>query len=500
MFKREIIETLHNSGYEITPDALDFLNIQEDPINFLNILIVKLNKMPNKPFLITNEIIKNLIFEKDHVIDDIKGKELEIQDQKFDSKVKNIEPDIVILKDATGRLYGRGQVEDFKKLFISRYKKIYLLLMKRTDVKGSTPISEAKKIHDKEFKIIGIIQSKKETNSKNYQLQLEDLSDTISVLVSNKEKELIQKTLKILPDQVICVQGNTWKNDTFIANDLIFPDIPNKNNKNLPDFPIYTAMISDTHFGSKEFKEDSFQNFIDWVNGKSGNDEQKEIATNLKYLIIAGDIVDGVGVYPSQKEDLDLTNIIEQYDLAAEYLKKIPEYISIIIIPGGAHDAIRKALPQPAIPKKYANSLYELKNTIMLGNPAFVKLHGVSFLIYHGDSFDDIISSIPGLSYEHPELAMQEFLVSRHLAPSYGQKTGLSPEHEDWLVIEEVPNVFHCGHVHINGYKDYKGVKLINSGCFQNLTSFQKEKGIHPTPGMVPVINLQNLKVKMLKF
>ncbi len=501
MYKKEIIEILLNSGLEITPNALEYLSYQKDPINFLTDFIEKLNKMDKNQVFITLDLIKQIISEKNEIDIKYEDKETEVPKKThFESEVKNIKADIGILRDPTGRLYGKGQVEDFRDLFRSRYKKIYLLLMERTDIKGSTSILEAKKLKDKEITIIGIIQEKRETNSKNIYLEIEDFSDNISVLVPNKEKELISKALKVLPDEVICVKGNMWKNDIFMANEIIFPDIPRRNHNKLAEFPINVALISDTHFGSKQFLEEKFRNFIDWTNGRSGNEEQKEMASHLKYIIIAGDIVDGIGVYPSQRDDLELTDIKSQYEIAANFLKQIPEYIKIIIIPGGAHDAIRKALPHPAIPKKYAMDLYDLQNVIMLGNPTLLEIHGIQFLVYHGDSFDDIISSIPGLNYEHPEKAMQELLIARHLAPIYGQKTGLSPEIEDWLVIDEIPNVIHCGHVHINGYKDYKGVKLINSGCFQSLTSFQKEKGIRPTPGMVPIINLQTLKVKLLTF
>ncbi|MFX0138422.1 MAG: DNA-directed DNA polymerase II small subunit [Candidatus Hodarchaeota archaeon] len=501
MYKKEIIEILLNSGLEITPDALDYLSFQNNPVNFLNKIIEKLKRMSNNSVFITLDLIKQLISEKKYIdakLDD--EKRIISEKSSFESKVKDIEPDIEIIKDPTGRLYGKGQVEDFRDLFRSRYKKIYLLLMERSDVKGSTSILEAKKLKDQEITIVGIIQEKRETSSKNIYLEMEDFSDNISVLIPHKEKELINKALRVLPDEVICVKGSIWKNDIFMANEIIFPDTRNKNHNKLAEIPIYIALISDTHFGSKQFLKEKFQNFIDWINGKSGNEEQREIAAQLKYIIIAGDIVDGIGVYPSQKEDLELININKQYETAANYLKQIPEYIKIIVIPGGSHDAIRKALPHPAIPKKYARQLYELKNVIMLGNPTMVQIHGVQFLVFHGDSFDDIISSIPGLTYEHPEKAMQELLIARHLAPSYGQKTGISPEIEDWMVIDEVPHVIHCGHVHINGYKEYKGVKLINSGCFQSLTSFQKEKGIRPTPGMVPIINLETLKVKILTF
>ena len=98
------------------------------------------------------------------------------------------------------------------------------------------------------------------------------------------------------------------------------------------------------------------------------------VPTGRGYIIIAGDIVDGVGIYPDQKNELKIIKIEEQYNYLAELLKKIPNHIKIFIIPGD-HDATRSALPQPAIPKQYAKSLYELTNVTMLGNRSLINLN-----------------------------------------------------------------------------------------------------------------------------
>jgi DNA polymerase II small subunit len=76
----------------------------------------------------------------------------------------------------------------------------------------------------------------------------------------------------------------------------------------------------------------------------------REIAGRVKYLLIAGDVVDGIGIYPGQQHELTIRNVHKQYDFAIKYFEKIPSYIDIFISPGN-HDAARKSLPQPAIPK-----------------------------------------------------------------------------------------------------------------------------------------------------
>ena len=42
---------------------------------------------------------------------------------------------------------------------------------------------------------------------------------------------------------------------------------------------------------------------------------------------------------------------------------------------------------------------------------------------------------------------MKILLKSRHLSPIYGNRTPIAPESEDMMVIDDVPDIFHAGHV-----------------------------------------------------
>jgi DNA polymerase II small subunit len=120
--------------------------------------------------------------------------------------------------------------------------------------------------------------------------------------------------------------------------------------------------------------------------------------------------------------------------------------------------------------------------------------------MFHGRSLDDIISTVPDMTYSHPEKAMRLLLQGRHLAPLYGGKTPLSPENRDSLVIERVPDIFHAGHVHALEYGNYRGVLVVNSGCWQEQTDYMRRNGFMPTPGKVPVVNLETLEVTVVPF
>jgi DNA polymerase II small subunit len=185
--------------------------------------------------------------------------------------------------------------------------------------------------------------------------------------------------------------------------------------------------------------------------------------------------------------------------VASKFLRQIPDYVELIIIPGN-HDACRNALPQPAIPREYAEPIYEAREVHSLGNPSTISLHGVELLIYHGRSLDDVIANTPKSSFNAPEKAMKLLLQCRHLAPIYGQRTPIAAQPHDSLVIDRVPDIFHAGHVHVQAHSRYRGVLIVNSGAWQRQTEYQSKLGLEPTPGIIPVVNLQTLQVTTLNF
>jgi len=283
-----------------------------------------------------------------------------------------------------------------------------------------------------------------------------------------------------------------------VARDIAWPDLPTPKGSPKVEEPVCAALLSDLHVGSKMFLREVFERFLSWLEGKVGGVRQRDLASRTKYVVVAGDLVDGIGVYPQQEEELYLHDIFRQYEEVAGLLERIPDHIKIVLSPGN-HDAVRPSEPQPAIPKEVAGRLYDL-NTVMVGNPAWISLHGLKFLIYHGRSFDDLVSALPGNSRKDVSSMMIRLLRARHLAPMYGGKVAVVPEERDFLVIDEVPDVLHCGHLHLSGCKKYKGVWAINSGTFQSMTSYMRERGIVPTPGVVTVIDLQKNEPSVMRL
>ena len=173
----------------------------------------------------------------------------------------------------------------------------------------------------------------------------------------------------------------------------------------------YAVFLSDLHVGSKFFMEEELSEFINWISSAD------PIARKIRFVVVGGDLIEGVGVFPGQEKTLNQTTTEGQLQKTFEVLDKIPKHIKVFLISGN-HDAGRKALPQPAIPKMYNSQLWDRENFFMLGNPSMVSLNGVKVLMYHGQSIDDVVRTTPGVSYDKPAAVMRHFLKARHMRPN----------------------------------------------------------------------------------
>ncbi|MHA1680049.1 MAG: DNA-directed DNA polymerase II small subunit [Promethearchaeota archaeon] len=414
---------------------------------------------------------------------------------EFDARIE-------ILEDCTHNLKNEGGYKDFVHLFNSRIDKIKEIFLKRKDINNVVEIADISNISDEkqDICIIGMVVSKRTTKKGNLMVEVDDKSGSVNVVATTRTIAE-DMTLRILLDEVLCFKGfysGKRGKGIFIAKEIIWPGIKLSRNQDLPKEDLSIILISDIHLGSDNFLESHWKRFSNWMNGIGTNEKAREMAGKIKYVVIAGDLVDGVGVYPSQEEELSITSIYDQYEEAARMLADLPDHIQFIYSPGN-HEPVRRALPAPAVSKKYAGPLYDM-GCVLVGNPALVSTHGVKTLIFHGDSFIDLSMDIPGISTSTPQLSMRKLLESRHLAPSFGKKTEIAPDRHDWLVISEVPDIFHTGHVHYNGVERYRGVWMINSGCFQGQTAFMKSLGIVPTPGKPSLVNLKDLSLTTLNF
>lgn len=494
------------AGYQLDKEAFEFLSKitqTEDPIILMEETIKKIEDLSEKPLFINRNFLEEMAKEafpkEEKPPPPVSPPPIFEARRVFRAYAKDVDADIKVIEDPTDKICTTGSVEEYLEYFQDRFARIKKILRQRMDTKDTMPISEALKASvNSKVKIIGMATEKRESQQRIF-LRFEDLESSVTVLVpQNVSPEVMAKARSLLLDQVVCVSAVKGRNDLLIAEDFIWPDVPQKKPCKA-SMPVYAALISDLHVGSKMFMEEEFNRFVLWLNGKFGSGNMRNIASHIKYVVVAGDLVDGIGIYPGQMKELVIKDIYEQYRAASKFIEQIPDYIELIIIPGN-HDAARKALPQPALPRNYAEPLYEGRRMYSLGNPCTVSLHGVELLLYHGRSLDDAAAVVPNVSFNTPDKAMKLLLKSRHLAPIYGERTPIAPEKRDFMVIEGVPDIFHAGHVHVLKYDVHRGILIVNSGAWQERTEYQKKMGLVPTPGIVPIVNLQTLQVTPIDF
>ncbi|MCP8303974.1 MAG: DNA-directed DNA polymerase II small subunit [archaeon] len=485
---KAIVEALA-SGYQLDPEAFGSLLKFDEKIDVVELVMKAVQikyHSDDKQTVLTKQDIEKALPPDLKETDSAHG-EAEPMVPEY------IEPEYKIIKDPTDNIFPIEGLKGFQSLFRSRLEKLMKIVKERPDSYQIRQISTLKKeVSNSSQKIAGLVMNKKIRRA-YVELTIDDISGRIRTIALD---EAVKKNAtEVCLDQLAVLDLQFSKRGSAIVKDVYSPDIPERL-PNRSKKEVYAVFTSDTHVGSNTFLFNAFNRFILWLNGKLGDDS---IVRRVKYLIIGGDVVDGVGIYPNQEKELQEVDIYEQHKKFIQLIEQVPKHIKIFIIPGN-HDPVRQALPQPGIPEKYAGQLYHMENVVMLGNPIHLNLHGVNVLVCHGRSLDDIVATTPGLTFSKPASAMKALLKARHLAPTYGGRTPIAPEQEDHLVIEEVPDIFHTGHVHTVDVDTYRGTLLINSGTWQGQTSYQMNMGLKPTPGIVPIVNLATLEVTLKNF
>jgi len=470
-----------SEGYQIDPDAFSLLS--------------ELSLSGDVQPILKSVIDKKVASKSDKVIlkSDVAGV-VSKAEGGYHSVIDSAEfpADLVVVSDPSASIAPIEAEEGFKRLFQNRYLHLLEIARQRPDSKNVTSIESAKSVADKQLKIAGLVSSRRSRKGGSVELVLDDPTGNVTLYCVD---DVAVSALSLPLDSLVVAEVSHGKTGQLYTRELLLPDIPSKKMSG-SSRRVYAVLLSDLHIGSKLFLAEDFSRFLAWLNGRLGD---LDIVERIRYVVIAGDLVDGVGVYPGQEMQLSERNVRAQYTLAKQFLQQIPKHMKIVIVPGN-HDPVRQALPQPAVRLELAGPLYELENATHLGGPANVKLDGVNFLIYHGRSLDDVIATVPDLTYDRPVEAMEVLLKARHLAPTYGKRTALSPEARDMLVIDPVPDVFHAGHVHTLDVGSYRGTLVVNSGTFQAQTPFQANMGLDPIAAIVPILDLSTLNVLKRNF
>lgn len=402
----------------------------------------------------------------------------------------------------------KKSISDFVNYFNKRFEALKAMLMNRPELINLLSINKVLNKREKDnTSIIGIITEKSITKAKNIMLKIEDTTGQINVIVNKTKQDVYELAKNLVEDEVVGISG--FNDDKVIfCNKILQPDVTYKELKKAPSDD-HAIFLSDIHVGSVDFLEDKFLKFISWLRQEVGSDSQKELVKKIKYIFIAGDLVDGVGIYPNQDEELEIKDIYQQYNKLTEYIKLIPENISIIICPGN-HDAVRLAEPQPVIDCEFIQPLLELPNVVFVSNPGIVNIaaeegfSGFDVLLYHGYCFDYYISNVDHIrnngGYDRADLVMKFLLQRRHLAPTHTSTLYIPDSRSDPLVISTLPDFFATGHIHKTSIANYRNITLISGSCWQSTTAFQEKVGHKPEPSRVPIVNLQTREAKILRF
>jgi DNA polymerase II small subunit len=229
---------------------------------------------------------------------------------------KQYDADVKIIKDITGKSTCEGNTTDFAKLFANRFSIVRKILRKqRRELAQVIPINRMKSSGIKDIQVVGIVNEIRTTTNGHRLIELEDDTGSITAIVLQNARDLFQTAQTIVPDEIIGISGQFSNHgDLFLIQSIIYPDISLHNTYHKTSDPICTAFLSDIHIGSKEFMDKQWQSFIKWITGNLGNSRQKDVAGKIKYIVIPGDVVDGIGIYPNQEHELVITDLYKQYE------------------------------------------------------------------------------------------------------------------------------------------------------------------------------------------
>lgn len=489
------MEKLRGKKLIITPDALAFLLAQDNPTGLADriisnppgVFVTKANVQDVLSDLASMQKAKEIIVK--HAI------EYHPPAAEAPSQLKILEEE-----DVTGKSSCTGKVEDFVELFRDRLRRTSRLLKGRASEAALVPLAALKNQTDRrKTRVIGMVRDRRTTKNGFTIIEIED-EETLQACLLPKDApaSLATAANDLVRDEVIAFDG-IMSGSLFIIKDITWPEMPFRPLKTIEE-DLNVAFISDTQIGSKLFLQKQFTAFLEFLNGKTEHSEHREAAGKIKYLLVAGDVVDGVGIYPSQERELATKDVYTQFEIFSEFIKNIPPHIEVIVGPGN-HDPVRNAQPRPRIVQEFSRELEKLGNVHFVGDPAWLELHGFKTLMFHGDGFYTMTSAMSRLSnaHMHPETVAVEMLKRRHLCPPYGDNP-IVPEKRDYLFINEPPDIVHFGHVHRNGYANYRGTMIVNSGTWQDVTDYILKQGHEPTPCQLPLYNLKTASLSVINF
>ncbi|MFW9856403.1 MAG: metallophosphoesterase [Candidatus Thorarchaeota archaeon] len=513
MDRGELIALFLKHRFNVTGEVLDYLRNSSLSKSQIKTLV---SQLPQEIPVVTVPVIQEVLATTKHNSEISKDREIASTEQVLSTtnsgqisttqtpqlsapKKPPSLPEIVIDLDIPTSLSDPVDVDTFRNLFLDRFQRLSRIIRDQLTDQGrilgrNLTIQEVPL--DKSGILIGMVQDTGVLHTGKFVIQLEDPTDEILTrCVMVQESTSFPEYHEILRDTVIGVAGDLPKKyeegaiTAFWGKDVIRPGLtPIRFQQNPRSGKI--LFLADIHYGAKSFATRAFANLVKLVQLDDLPPDLVAIAQDIKVVIVAGDLCDGVGQFPDQQANLSVSSLQAQYDGLSALFSKIPSYIQIIVIPG-EHDATQMALPQPAIDREVGNSIFSLPNVLTHGNPLRVIIDGLNLLVYHGQGLEQ-------LDPINPISSIQQLLEYRHLAPEYGVTIPLVPAKRDYLVIDRVPEILVVGHSHQASMAEYKGVKIIACGTFQGKGPDHLKTPQKTSVGVVHILDTQTGQITMI--
>ena len=273
--EQEIVERFLATRLQVHPEVLSYLREKNDP-SLIDRIIAG---VPPDTLVVSAHHLPDLHRERDGA--------------RFAA-----DPSVEVISGAKGTAGSTNRFEDFFQYFRDRYTRLSEVIRTRTTAIPIEALVKTTRYRQQEASAIGMVMDVRTTGRGNRIVELEDPTGQITVLF-NRDRPVFADAERLVPDEVIAVRGKLSDDGRlFFAEQLLRPDVPVSHAPFPSDRPGSAVFISDIHVGSNTFLEEEWKRFAEWL-PESG----------ASYLLVCGDLVDGIGIYPGQQDELTIRDI-----------------------------------------------------------------------------------------------------------------------------------------------------------------------------------------------
>ena len=268
-----------NKGFQIHPNALKILeDIDAKELKRIIKEIVR-EKTRQKRFLIDQDDLEIVLGIK--------------EDQSIGNEHR-------VLFDPSSKITSAEGVSGFNALFSNRFSKLKRIVSNRPEAKMLKSIASVITTKSNNDMYVCGLVTERSSERNVTKLLIDDASGSLETIVFDKN---LQKTAnQLLVDQFVMLKVRMGRNGGFITRDVIVPDVPD-HFSNRSETEAYAVFLSDLHVGSKYFMKKEFDDFISWLSSPD------PIARKVRFVILGGDVVDGIGIYPNQDKELECPTV-----------------------------------------------------------------------------------------------------------------------------------------------------------------------------------------------